>query len=322
MSLTTFGFTVPQRAILFGATTWPEIMGLARKVDSIPLFDSLWVGDSLMAKPRPESLTLLGALAGVTTRIRLGVGCMASFALRDPVLFAEQWATLDSISNGRMQLAVCTGIGLGGTSAREGAIWGVRDSERGERMAENITICRRLWSEGRMSFSGKYRSFDDANANPKPIQRPCPIWIAANPKPGLSGKPLRRVAEIADGWMLAQVWPGLFGKLWPKVAGYLRERGRDPETFPNIAYHNINIASDRVTALEETSRFLHAYYGPVFSPEQAEGWTAAGTPKECIADLDKLIRSGAQSITLRITGWNQSAQFGRLVNEVLPFVGK
>ena len=73
------------------------------------------------------------------------------------------------------------------------------------------------------------------------------------------------MAEIADGWMLAQVWPGLFGKLWPKLEGHLRERGRDPETFPNIAYHNINIANDRAAALEETRRFLHEYYGPVFS---------------------------------------------------------
>lgn len=141
-----FGLTLPQRAIPFGASTWPELLELARATDANQLFDSLWVGDSVMAKARPDSVALLGALTSVTTRLRLGVGCMASFAVREPVVFAEQGASLDLISQGRMQLAVCTGIGLGGTSAKEGAIWGVKDSERGQRMAENRAICRKLWS--------------------------------------------------------------------------------------------------------------------------------------------------------------------------------
>src|SRR5579872_5029368 len=122
--------------MLFGVAGWAEMLVLARAADQNPLFDSVWVGDSVMAKARPESLTSLGALTAATSRVRLGVGCMASFPVREPVIFAEQWANLDFISNGRMQLAVCTGIGLGGTSAKEGAVWGVRDSERGDRMAE------------------------------------------------------------------------------------------------------------------------------------------------------------------------------------------
>ncbi|HUN58517.1 MAG TPA: LLM class flavin-dependent oxidoreductase [Candidatus Binataceae bacterium] len=317
---TSFGLTLPQRATLFGVGSWDHMLELAREADRNDLFDSVWVGDSVMAKPRPEPIALLGALTAATKRLRLGVGCMASFALREPVLFAEQWATLDFISNGRMQLAVCTGIGLGGTSAKEGAIWGVPDSERGARMTENITICRRLWNEERVSFDGAFRSFVDASVNPKPIQRPCPIWIAANPRPTLSGRPLRRVAEVADGWMLAQVWPGLFGTLWSKLSKHLAAAGKSANTFANIAYHNINVARDRASALAETRRFLNEYYGPVFSAEQAEGWTAAGTPAECIEDLNRLIRAGAKAITLRITGWNQNEQFNRIAAEVLPYV--
>jgi alkanesulfonate monooxygenase SsuD/methylene tetrahydromethanopterin reductase-like flavin-dependent oxidoreductase (luciferase family) len=273
------------------------------------------VGDSVMAKARPNSLTLLGALSSATKRVRLGVGCMASFGLREPVLFAEQWATLDFISHGRMQLTVCTGIGLGGTSAMEGAVWGIRDCERGERLVENIKI-----SEEQVSFAGTFRSFRNADVNPKPVQRPCPIWIAANPKPALSGKPLRRVAEVADGWMVAQVWPGLFSALWSKLSRHLVAIGKDPGAFPNIAYHNINLGGDRASALAETRRFLHEYYGPVFSAEQAEGWTAAGTPAECVEDLNRLVRAGAKSITLRITSWNQREQFDRIAAEVLPYV--
>ncbi|MBF6568334.1 MAG: LLM class flavin-dependent oxidoreductase [Candidatus Binataceae bacterium] len=315
-----FGLTIPQRAMLFGAASWTELIELARAADRNPLLTSVWVGDSVMAKPRPESLTLLGALSAVTARVRLGVACMASFPIREPVIFAEQWANLDYISNGRMQLAVCTGIGLGGTSAKEGAVWGVRDSERGARMAENIAICRRLWSEAQVSFAGAFRTFSDASVNPKPIQQPCPIWIAANPKPALAGRPLRRVAQIADGWMVAQVWPGLFGALWTKLSAHLRAAGKDPDEFPNLVYHNINVANDREAALAETRRFLGEYYGPVFSADQAAGWTAAGTPAQCIDDLNRLVHEGAKAITLRITGANQRAQFERIVNEVLPNV--
>jgi alkanesulfonate monooxygenase SsuD/methylene tetrahydromethanopterin reductase-like flavin-dependent oxidoreductase (luciferase family) len=177
------------------------------------------------------------------------------------------------------------------------------------------------WSEERVSFTGAFRSFSYASANPKPIQQPCPIWIAANPKPALSGRPLRRVAQIADGWMVAQVWPGLFSALWTKLSKHLVAAGKDPEQFPNIAYHNINVARERETALAETRRFLQEYYGPVFSDKQAAAWTAAGSPAQCAEDLNRLVRDGAKAITLRITGWDQRAQFERIVDQVLPNVG-
>lgn len=313
-----FGFTIPQRGLFFGIANWPQMLALACEADQIALFDSLWVGDSIMAKPRPDSISLLGALSATTSRAKLGVGCMASFPLRDPIGFALQWATLDLISNGRMLLAVCTGIVAGGISAREGSVWGVKDSARGSRMAEHIEICRRLWSEDRVTFNGKYHAFADVTIKPRPIQQPCPIWIAANPQPGEAEKPLRRVVRLADGWMSANAFPGLFAANWEKLARYLKEAGKDPASYPTIAYHNININSDRNAALEESKRFLDEYYGPVFAPSMVQGWTAAGTPQQCIEDLLQLQRDGAKTVALRITSWDQKGQFDRLVNEVLP----
>jgi alkanesulfonate monooxygenase SsuD/methylene tetrahydromethanopterin reductase-like flavin-dependent oxidoreductase (luciferase family) len=274
-----------------------------------------------MAKPRPESLTLLGALAGVTKKVTLGVGCMASFPVRDPIVFAYQWATLDMISNGRMLLAACTGIVKPDASNREGAPWGVTDKERASRMAENIEICRQLWTGETVDFSGEFYSFTDVSISPTPVQNPCPIWIAANPSsPKYVDIAMKRVATSADGWMTVQLFPGALAMTWGKLSEYLNEAERDPATFPNIVYHNYNINADKETALEESKRFLDSYYGPVFTPEMVATWTAAGSPQECIQQLRDLRDAGAKQVTLRATTWDQKGQYERLVNDILPYV--
>jgi alkanesulfonate monooxygenase SsuD/methylene tetrahydromethanopterin reductase-like flavin-dependent oxidoreductase (luciferase family) len=320
-----FGFTLPQRGVFFGVTTAEQLIAMARAVDANPVFDSLWVGDSLLAKPRPDSVALLGALTAATRRVTLGVGCMASFPVRDPVIFAYQWATLDLLSGGRMLLAACTGIVAGGASAREGGLWSVADRERAARLAENIDICRRLWSEDDVSFTGRFHSISNVTVQPRPVQQPCPIWIASNPrpsgvKPEIVDGALRRVAQKADGWMTVELFPQMFAANWKKVCGFLDEAGRDPGRFPNMLYHNVNLNPDRQAALEESKRFLDKYYGPVFTPPMVEAWTAAGSPARCIDDLRRLADQGVRRVTLRITGWQQSEQFKRLVEDVLPKV--
>lgn len=81
--MTAYGLTLPLRGVNFGATTLDEFLGLATQADASGQFDSVWVGET--RRPRPDSLTLLDALAATTKSCRLGVGCVASFTLRDPV---------------------------------------------------------------------------------------------------------------------------------------------------------------------------------------------------------------------------------------------
>jgi alkanesulfonate monooxygenase SsuD/methylene tetrahydromethanopterin reductase-like flavin-dependent oxidoreductase (luciferase family) len=316
------GFTLPQRGVFFGVTTVAEMLALTARADASPLFDSVWVGDSLGAKPRPDSIGLLGALAGVTQRLRLGVGCMASFPVRDPLVFAYQWATLDLLSAGRTLLAACTGLVAGGASAREGAHWGVTDRERADRLVENIEICRRLWSGDHVSYKGRFRSFEDVTLTPRPVQQPCPVWIASNPRPPLAGpaleRALRRVARLADGWMTTRLSVGYARNNWTAIARYLEDEARDPDAFPTMAYHNVNLNPDRQAALEESKRFLDAYYGPVFTPAMVEAWTAAGTPEQCLEHLRGVLAEGPKTVTLRITSWQQTQQFDRLIGDVLP----
>ena len=320
-----FGFTVPQRGALFGVASLPELVTLAFEAEDTGSFDFLWVGDSIFAKPRPSSFVMLAGLAARTQRITLGVGCMASFPIRDPIILAYEWGSLDLLSAGRMLLTVCTGIVAGGASAREGAHWDVLDRKRAARMEENIRILRRLFSEDDVSYEGEFRSFDNVTISPKPVQQPCPIWIASNLTPGVT-KPevarrvMQRVARMADGWMTTSKVPGEFSYNWSLLSDVLREEGQDPEVFPNIEYHNVNINTDKQAALEESGRFLDAYYGPVFKPEQVETWTAAGSPEQCIEHLNGLVRDGAKAITLRITSWNQREQLKTLVEDILPRV--
>jgi alkanesulfonate monooxygenase SsuD/methylene tetrahydromethanopterin reductase-like flavin-dependent oxidoreductase (luciferase family) len=289
----TIGLTLPQRGTFFDVLSLSELVETGHWADETGLFDSVWIGDSLLAKPRPEAVALLGSLAAVTRRVTLAVGCLATFPVRDPVLFADQWATLDQLSGGRMLLAVCTGIVKpNDASAREGALYGVTDASRASRMEENMEVVRRLWTEDGVTVAGRYTSFEDVTLRPRPVQSPPPIYIASNPVPQpLATRALRRVEE-----------------------------GRDPDAFGVAAYHNVNLDPDRETAYEESYRFLGEYYGPVFSPEATRHWTAAGTPEQVAADIERLYADGATEVTLRITSWDWRRQLDLLVKEVIPRV--
>ena len=104
------GLTLPNRGVMLDIITAAELIRMAEIAEKCGEFRSVWVGDSLLGKPRLESISLLSAVAARTETIRIGVACMASFVIRDPILFAYQWASLDIIANGRTVFVGCTGI--------------------------------------------------------------------------------------------------------------------------------------------------------------------------------------------------------------------
>jgi alkanesulfonate monooxygenase SsuD/methylene tetrahydromethanopterin reductase-like flavin-dependent oxidoreductase (luciferase family) len=318
-----FGLTLPNRGVLFGVTTPEQMLQMAEIADRSDAFKSVWVGDSLLGKPRMESMTLLSAIAARTTRVRLGPACMASFPLRDPVLLAYQWASLDLLAAGRTVLVACTGIVPQAGGRIEGQLYGLENKDRVKRLIEWITLIKRLWTEDDVSFEGEHYRCEHITIEPKPAARPRPpIWIASNARGDreLIERTHRRVARHADGWETSLCDPEDLRWRLADIRQKLREAGRDPADVPMHLYHNINVNEDRAAGLDEAKRFLDTYYTLDYAPKFVECWTAAGSPDECVQHLRVYKELGFDEVTLRIAGWDQFGQLKRVMEEVLPRV--
>src|SRR5215211_5931749 len=138
------GLTFPNRGVLFGATTPEQMLQMAEIADGSGQFASVWVGDSLLGKPRMESIALLAGIAARTRRVRLGPACMASFPLRD----------LDLLAAGRTVLVACTGIIPQEGGRIEDRLYNVEPKDRVKRLIEWITLLKRLWTEDNVTFEG------------------------------------------------------------------------------------------------------------------------------------------------------------------------
>ena len=330
-----FGLVLPNRAVVLGAIRARDLVDLTTEAEAAGSFDAVWAGDSLLAKPRLESVTLLSALAGATTKIKLGVGCMATFVHRHPVMFAHQWAGLDVLSEGRSWLVVCIGgpDSQSKAQAQEHAAMGIDPADRAARLEEGITILRHLFHERNVMHRGRFYEFEDVTIQPPPVQNPCPIWIASNPtgltwKDGASAPPpaversYRRVARYADGWMTNKLTPDEFRSEWAKIATMAHQEGRDPAKLGTALYHNIHIDEDRERALETSKIFLEKYYTTSFSPDFVEKWTVAGTPERCVDELRAYFDAGVNHMALRLASWDQQGQLQRFLAEVAPVFAK
>jgi len=298
---------------------------MAVQAENTGAIDAVWVGDSILSKPRLECIPLLGAIAAHTSRVKLGVACMATIAQRNPVLLALQWASLDVLSSGRTWLAACMGYPASQhpMAAKELEVMGVESKERPGRLEEMIEALRVLWSDEHASFHGKYYSFDDVNLSPKPAQQPCPIYIAGTPRPTQIGergveRSLRRIARYADGWMTNQIDLALFQDYLGRLRGLLVEEGRDPNEFETVLYYGTSVNRDREQAFREAKAFLDAYYQKDFTRQGVEIWTACGPVEHCVDCVRGFINAGVDHVTIRPIGQDLNKQFRIYLEEVLP----
>lgn len=203
---------------------WPELLALAREIDTRTRFEFLWIADSMEANgpedaPRLEAWTLLAAIAHATSRVRLGA-LVSGNAYRHPALLAKMATTLDHISGGRLELGL--GAGWPGGNPRYGIeFW--RRPERIARLDEALQVIRALWTTPRPKLEGRYYRLDQPPYSPPNVQRPHPPITVG----GGSDAVLRAVARHADA-----VNPMIdYAEARAKVAGFCAELGRDPASL-------------------------------------------------------------------------------------------
>lgn len=311
--MTAFGFLLPTREVVMTAKVprFSQIIDLAEYAEELG-FESVWVGDSILARPRFEPLSTLAAVAARTKRVELGTAVLLPM-LRHPVLLANEVANVDLISNGRLILGV--GIGANNpTVAHEFASCGVNINRRIGLFEETITLMRRLWSEPEVTFEGRYFQVQSVKLGLRPVRSSgVPLWLA-----GSADNALRRVLRLADGWLPISSSPQSFATDWEHLQTVGREIGRDAQDLHRCLYTTININSDIDQAQRELRTFIESYYGVPYEVQATRNGLCAGSAEDCISWFRAFIAAGAQSIIIRFGSTDQTGQLTRFAKEVLP----
>ena len=248
-----FGVLLPTRGVLVyadGGTPRVELNWQMAETAERMGYDSVWVGDSITSKPRLEPTTTMAAIAARTQRVRIGTAVMLT-ALRHPVHLAHQIATVDIISNGRVILGVGAGRGDNAMYVKEHAAVGVPIKERADRMEEGLEIMRALWVQPQVTHQGGYYPLEEVALEPKPVQRPVPIWVSSN----LVKRGLRRVASYGDAWITNIPSPEGFRDCWSQIQQHGERLGRDVSKMPRCLYISVNL-NETDEAMREGGQFM------------------------------------------------------------------
>jgi F420-dependent oxidoreductase-like protein len=284
-----FGTFIPQgwRLDLVDVPTsdhWSTMLGVANQAEALG-FESVWVYDHFHTVPEPtqevtyEAWTLMAALAATTETIRLGQMCTCN-GYRSPSYLAKVAASIDVISNGRLEM----GIG-GGWYEHEYNAYGYpfpKPSVRLGELDEAVQIMIAMWTEEEASFSGKHYTIDAAICQPKPVQDPhIPVWVAG----GGEQLTLRTAARYADYTNFGSS-PETFAHKRAILGAHCERLDRDPGEITNSSSLNIIIGSTEA-AVEARKQALMVRFGKVLDdPSATMGrWfgdvqAAVGTPAQ------------------------------------------
>jgi alkanesulfonate monooxygenase SsuD/methylene tetrahydromethanopterin reductase-like flavin-dependent oxidoreductase (luciferase family) len=313
------GIVLPTRGVLLTGDAQPDVglvLSLAEQAESAGL-DSVWVGDSLTAKPRLEPLATLAAVAARTQRVRLGTSVLLG-ALRHPVLLTQTAHTIDQVSHGRLTLA----MGVGGTFTegmrREWAAAGVPPEQRASRLENVVGMMRSFRQEGVVHFHGKHYTYDGPTMQPRPAQSPgVPLWLACHARTGAE-RQYRRASVLAEGIIGITDSPEEFKGVVDRVRTCTSEVGRDPLAMHAAFYMTVHIDENESQAAAEADTFLMRYYGV---RHWGEAWGPFGGAARVADRMLAYHAAGAQTVILRFAAFNQRTQLARLVEHVLPRLG-
>lgn len=190
-----FSLSLPLLRDLTSPDPYAETFALARIAEEEG-FDTATIGHHhFMPGNMADPLTFLTAVAARTQRLRVGTGIF-QLPVHNPVRVAEQVATIDQLSGGRISL----GVGLGWWPL-EYEVHGSSFRERGARMEEALEILRLVWTQENVAFDGRFWSFPQLTVHPRPVQQPHPpLWVA-----GVADVAIDRAARLGDAWLCGPV---------------------------------------------------------------------------------------------------------------------
>jgi alkanesulfonate monooxygenase SsuD/methylene tetrahydromethanopterin reductase-like flavin-dependent oxidoreductase (luciferase family) len=213
--------------------------------------------------------------------------------LHEPLLLSRQIATLDVFSGGRVTL----GIGLGGSAEEYRRLYGTLDKpNRGQMVDEYLQVLRSLWTDRHATFHGKYVSISDAEAFPKPVQDPLPIFVAGN------GEAMLRRAAAAQGWIEFGLQPDDMRRTIAQLHEYRKEAGHQDESFEIARQFYISIAPTEDEAKANHAAAMPPADGPGSGGSGGSGtpppWehTLVGTPERIAARLAEYVETGVTEI--------------------------
>jgi F420-dependent oxidoreductase-like protein len=274
------------------------IRGIAAESEKLG-FESLWVSDHFFLSPESagtpclECWTTLAALARDTSRLRLGA-MVASQSYRNPALVAKIAASIDNLSGGRLNFGV--GAGWKEVEYRAYGYPFPSPDTRIRQLNDSLEIARRMWTEERASYEGKYYKVREALCDPKPVQKPYPpIWIG-----GTGSFTLKISARHADAVNFA--WTIPVEQIRVKIEefrGYCEARGRDYSGIRKSAGLMITMAEDegavKAKLIDRGAR-SNTPYMRYLSKQPAN---LVGTAEQVAARMREYIKLGVDHFILR-----------------------
>ncbi|MAW28454.1 MAG: LLM class F420-dependent oxidoreductase [Gammaproteobacteria bacterium] len=257
-------------------------------------FESVWAGDSLLARPRHDPLTLLSAVAGAINHIEIGTAVLLP-VLRNPVVLAQQLATLDQLSEGRFIAGI--GIGADNPSIRnEFRAAGVSFERRIGTLMESFRLWRALWSGESVSWDGRWQV--EGELAPRPFGNGGPrIWLGTGVASGVE-----RAARYFDGWIPLGPDAETFGQRGEAYRNTLRLRGRSANDMTMAIYLTVAVMEDAVVAEQTINDYLERYYSVPATAIRKVQACCGGPLSQVLTFIQDFVTRGAQHIVLRVVG--------------------
>lgn len=314
------GVLLPHRAVVLQSARRPpieECWTIARMCEEAGM--DLWVGDSVVAKPRLEPLATLAYVAAITRRARLGTAILLP-ALRQPTVLAHALATLDQISRGRLVLGLGVGWGLPEIE-REWEACGRVHKRRARDLEEHVIVWRKLWSGEPVTYEGNGFKLLGHTIGPLPWNEAGPpVLITAGNRGEFIPAQIDRVGRLGDGVVTTYLTDDDCRKLREVCGEAFAKHGRPRPDFPMCVYTTVRIENDAARAEALTRGFLHEYYG---GGVNYRGLMGLGPSAAVVETLKRYEAAGATDLCVRFAGTDQLSQLDQFISGVAPaFAGR